>query len=604
MPTTYNNPVYPYRQAPELGVSEPRHRPVVIVGGGPSGLAAAVDLAQQGVASVVLDDNNTVSVGSRAICFAKRTLEIMDRLGCAQPMLDKGVTWRVGKVFFQQRQVYEFNLLPETGHRVPAFINLQQYYFEEYLVDRATALDHLIDLRWKHKVTAVESHADHSLVTVTTEDGDYCLRCDHLLVADGANSKIRDMLGLESKGQVFQDRFLIADVIMQADFPTERWFWFDPPFHPQQSVLLHKQPDNVWRIDFQLGWDADPEEEKKEENIRPRVQAMLGTNVEFELEWASVYTFRCRKMDDFIHRRVYFIGDAAHQVSPFGARGANGAIQSVENLVWKLARVVKGEAPVELIATYNQERQHGATENILNSTRATDFITPKSRVSRLFRDTTLELAEAFDFARSLVNSGRLSLPCHYADSPLNGDDDASLPQQRAPGSCASDAPIRLGDRASLVAQPAGGRLRADARCPAEPVTERSARPARAARRPAPAGGIRAQGRAERGAGRDAPNHPGRGQRGAGGQPLRSHPRRRLPVAPGPARLRPLAPPRSQPRRGLSRTRPRGVPVDSGGAPCQRLSSVPTSATRIASTPRSPSCIVTSASKTASASMPV
>ena len=456
MPTTYNNPVYPYRRARELDAGAPRHCPVVIVGGGPSGLAAAVDLAQQGVASVVLDDNNTVSVGSRAICFAKRTLEIMDRLGCAQPMLDKGVTWQVGKVFFQQRQVYEFNLLPETGHRVPAFINLQQYYFEEYLVDRAMQLDDLIDLRWMHKVTAVESHDDHSLITITTEDGDYRLRCDHLLVADGANSKIRDMLGLESKGQVFQDRFLIADVIMQADFPTERWFWFDPPFHPEQSVLLHKQPDNVWRIDFQLGWDADPEEEKKEENIRPRVQAMLGEDVEFELEWASVYTFRCRKMDDFIHRRVYFIGDSAHQVSPFGARGANGAIQSVENLTWKLARVVKGEAPLELIATYNQERQYGAAENILNSTRATDFITPKSRVSRLFRDTTLELAEEFDFARSLVNSGRLSLPCRYNDSPLNGDDDSSLPRDRAPGSCASDAPVRLGGRPAWLLNQLGG----------------------------------------------------------------------------------------------------------------------------------------------------
>ncbi|CAM3375828.1 FAD-dependent oxidoreductase [Halomonas lysinitropha] len=463
MPTTYNNPVYPYRRPPELDSQDVRHCPVVIVGAGPSGLAAAIDLAQQGIDSVVLDDNNTVSVGSRAICFAKRTLEILDRLGCAQPMLDKGVTWQHGRVFFQDREVYDFNLLPEEGHRAPAFINLQQYYFEEYLVDRADTLAEHIDLRWLHSVIDVDAQPDQSTITVSTQDGDYRLTCDYLLVADGANSNIRDMLGLESKGQVFQDRFLIADVIMKADFPTERWFWFDPPFHPGQSVLLHKQPDNVWRIDFQLGWDADPEEEKKEENIRPRVQAMLGEDVEFELEWASVYTFRCRKMDDFIYRRVMFMGDAAHQVSPFGARGANGALQSTENLTWKLARVLRGEAPRALLETYNTERQHGAAENILNSTRATDFITPKSRISRLFRDTTLELAEHYPFARRLVNSGRLSMPCRYHDSPLNGPDAVghpagSGPADLRPGSPAKDAPIRLGNESAWLLNQFGNRF--------------------------------------------------------------------------------------------------------------------------------------------------
>ncbi|MCC5901945.1 MAG: FAD-dependent oxidoreductase [Halomonas sp.] len=444
MPTTYKNPVYPYRRPSELDDKDVRHYPVVIVGAGPSGLAAAIDLALQGVNTIVLDDNNTVSVGSRALCFAKRSLEIVDRLGCVEPMLEKGVTWQHGRVFFQDREVYDFNLLPEDGHRIPAFINLQQYYFEEFLVNRAHDFPEQIDLRWQHKVIEVDTQPDSSAIKVSTQDGDYQLTCDYLLVADGANSRIRDMLGLECKGQVFQDRFLIADVVMKADFPTERWFWFDPPFHPNQSVLLHKEPDNVWRIDFQLGWDADPEEEKKEENIRPRVQAMLGEDVEFELEWASVYTFRCRKMDNFIHNSVIFMGDAAHQVSPFGARGANGALQGVDNLVWKLARVLKQQAPKTLLSTYNTERQHGASENILNSTRATDFITPKSHISQVFRDAALELAEKHAFARSLVNSGRLSMPCRYDTSPLNTPDVDGGPSELRPGSPAKDAPIRLG----------------------------------------------------------------------------------------------------------------------------------------------------------------
>jgi 3-(3-hydroxy-phenyl)propionate hydroxylase len=403
-----------------------------------------MDLALQGIRTVVLDDNNTVSYGSRAICFAKRTLEIMDRYGCGDRMVEKGVTWKIGKVFFRDDLTYEFNLLPEEGHKMPAFINLQQYYFEEYMVERCAAFDE-IDLRWLNKAKDIRLDNGTVSLNVETPEGDYPLTCDYLLVADGANSPIRESLGLESEGQIFHDKFLIADIVMKAtDFPSERWFWFDPPFHPGQSVLLHKQPDNVWRIDFQLGWEADSEEAKKPENVIPRIRTMLGDDVEFEPEWLSVYTFRCRRMKEFIHAdRVIFIGDSAHQVSPFGARGANGGCQSVENLCWKLKRIMTGEAPPALLHTYNSERSFGADENILNSTRATDFITPKNDVSRVFRDETLRLARKYPFARTLINSGRLSQPCTLDGSPLNTPDEDDFDPEMRPGSVCRDAPITI-----------------------------------------------------------------------------------------------------------------------------------------------------------------
>jgi 3-(3-hydroxy-phenyl)propionate hydroxylase len=454
-------PMYPYARSRDQDAMARVRHPVVVIGAGPVGLGAAIDLAQQDIPVVVLDDNDKVSFGSRAICFSKRCLEVLDRLGCGDVMVDKGVIWNTGKVFFGDRKVYDFNLLPEDGHKMPAFINLQQYYFEEYMVNRVQALQAAgkpIEIRGKNKVSAIGTHDDYVTLEIDTPEGSYNIEADWLIACDGAGSPTRRMLGKDFVGRVFEDNFLIADVIMEADFPTERWFWFDPPFNKGQSALLHKQPDGVWRIDLQLGWDIDKEKEMKPENVIPRLKAMLGDDVAFELEWVSIYTFQCRRMEDFRHGRVLFAGDAAHQVSPFGARGANSGLQDTDNLCWKLKLVLDGKADESLLDTYSVERVYGADENILNSSRSTDFITPKSAVSRTLRDAVLDLSEDNEFARPLVNSGRLSVPCVYDGSSLNGADSDALPDQTKVGSVIADAPLgdgflseRTGDRFQILA---------------------------------------------------------------------------------------------------------------------------------------------------------
>ncbi|GLH80118.1 FAD-dependent oxidoreductase [Bradyrhizobium sp. SSBR45G] len=440
--SNYVYPRFPYVCSAEQRSGTLRRHPVVVIGAGPIGLTAALDLAAHGQPVVVLDDNDTVSIGSRAVCYAKRPLEIWDRLGCAAPMVEKGVSWNIGKVFFRDQLSYQFDLLPEPDHRWPAMINLQQYYLEEILVD-ACSRNPLVDLRWKHRLVSLKQTDDCAVLAVETPDGIFTMEAQWVIACDGANSDTRRMVGAEFKGQFFQDRFLIADVRMKAEFPTERWFWFDPPFHPGQSVLLHRQSDNIWRIDFQLGWDANPDEEKTPERVIPRIRAMLGETTEFELEWVSIYQFACRRIDNFRHGRVLFAGDAAHQVSPFGARGANTGVQDIDNLAWKLALVLRGEAPESLIDSYHEERAYAADDNILNSTRATDFITPKTRVSRLFRDAVLDLAQHHAFARPLVNSGRLSTPTPYVASSLNTPDNASVPAAMTPGTNAADAPVTV-----------------------------------------------------------------------------------------------------------------------------------------------------------------
>ena len=435
-------PPQAFRPSPDQQAGRSAHRAVVIVGAGPVGLSLAIDLALRGVQSVVLEADTSLRAGSRAICYAKRSLEILDRLGVGQRMLDKGVTWQRGKVFWRDRTVYAFDLQPEAGHRMPAFVNLQQSYLEQFLIERAQELS--VDLRFGHRVGEVVARDDGATLQVSAPACDYALECDWLLACDGVHSTVRHALGLAFEGRVFHDRFLITDVRMEADLPPERWFWFDPPFHPGQSALLHRQPDNVWRIDLQLGRDADPQVEIRPERVIPRLKAMLGADRRFEIEWISVYTFQCRRLARFRHGRVIFLGDAAHQVSPFGARGFNGGIQDADNLAWKLACVLAGLAPEALLDSYEEERLVAADENIRHSTRSTEFITPHDPASRALRDAVLALAEHHDFARRMINSGRLSTPTNLSFSSLVTPDRDAFAAGAAPGSPCMDAPLLHG----------------------------------------------------------------------------------------------------------------------------------------------------------------
>jgi 3-(3-hydroxy-phenyl)propionate hydroxylase len=440
--------LYPYQRSADQDAPAPVRHPVVIIGGGPIGMGLALDLGRRGIACLVLDDHEGVGQGSRAICFAKRTLEICDRLGCGDPMVDKGVVWNLGRVYRDTEEVYHFNLLPEEGHKRPAFINLQQPYFEQFLVEeirRQQAAGAPIEIRGRNRVTDLEQTGDHVRLDVETPDGPYRIAADYVVACDGAGSPTRDRMGLGFDGRVFEDNFLIADIRARADFPTERRFWFNPPFNRGETALMHKQPDDVWRLDFQLGWDIDRAAEMDPERIGKRVSAMIGEDIDFELVWSSIYTFRCCTMKEYRHGRVFFAGDSAHQVSPFGARGANGGMQDVDNLGWKLAAVIRGDAPDAMLDSYHAERKFGAMENIRNSSRSADFLTPRNPAHALFRDAVLDLVKDYPFARPMVNSGRLSVPCTYDGSPLNGEDALpGGPARTRPGSPASDAPVGQG----------------------------------------------------------------------------------------------------------------------------------------------------------------
>ena len=425
-----------------------QYEDVVIVGAGPVGLAAAAEFANHGIKSVVLEVSNSFSDGSKAICWSQRTLEILNRSGSAKKMLEKGVTWKQGRVYRGEREIFNFDLQAEPDFQMPAFVNLQQYYFEEFL-ERHIGTMKFNDIRRSHEVVDVNPKTDSTvLLTVKTPKDEYKIETKYVIAADGVKSPLRNKLGLQLKGQKFEEKFLITDIRVKKSYPMERRFWFEPVFHHGQSALLHVQPDNILRIDLQLGPHADPDIERNPDRVKNRIRKMLGEGVGFDIEWISVYTFSCRRMDKFTHGSIFFAGDSAHVVSPFGARGGNGGVQDVDNLSWKISAVLKGYAPKTLLNSYDRERIPAADENILNSARSTNFMTPKNKASEEFRDAVFLLSEEMPFARQLINSGRLSSPHFYKDSPLNSMDDPLFKSEGAsPGELSIDTSVFGGEDA-------------------------------------------------------------------------------------------------------------------------------------------------------------
>ncbi|HEY2187591.1 MAG TPA: FAD-dependent oxidoreductase [Caldimonas sp.] len=417
--SAYELPSWPFVAPPDLGAARPSRYPVVIAGGGLSGLTLACDLLLRGIRVVVLDEDDTVGVrgaSSRGICYAQKSLEIFERLGICERIRAKGITWSVGRTFSGADELYSFNLEDESRSEQPPFVNLQQFYLEWFLVDRIRELDPDA-IRWKNAVTKVEHGDERALVDVDTPAGAYTLEADWLVDATGANSRIRDALGLDAHASRHTDRWCISDVRFKKPLPVERWTWIDAPFNEGRGVWQHLMADAVWRLDYQMDEHADPESISRPEVAGERLRAQLGPDVEFEFVWIGPYQYRDHLLETFRVGRTIFVGDAAHVVCPFGARGGNNGIQDAANLGWKLALVLRGKAGQSLIDSYTAERRAAAVENLRVTSRTARFLAPRSNAEHRLRRAVVALARTHAFARKVANTGRMAQANDYPPSP-------------------------------------------------------------------------------------------------------------------------------------------------------------------------------------------
>jgi 3-(3-hydroxy-phenyl)propionate hydroxylase len=445
-------------QLPELPMSriEARRHPVVIIGAGPVGLCAALGLANHGVPSVLLEADASVCSGSRAICISRRSLEIIERLGALDGFLKTGLAWTGGRSFYRDAQVLSFTMPQDQNQKLPPMLNLAQYHIEQILLERARQRADLIDIRWQTRATGLRADAAGIRLNLATPLGDYALDADWLIGADGGRSFVREALGLELQGTQYEGRYVIVDIQLDSERPTERLAYFDPECNPGSTVLVHKQPHGVWRIDYQLRDGEDPVQAVRPEHVMPRIEsllAMMGERGAWAPIWITIYKANALTLERYRHGRVLFAGDAAHLLPIFGVRGANSGIDDADNLAWKLALRIKGLARDGLLDSYSTERVGAAHENLRHAMKSTEFMAPPSPGFELMRKAVLGLAVRHADVRALINP-RQTAAITYADSALNRDLAASAEFEAGPvpGAVLPECPLTLQVPGAVVQQ--------------------------------------------------------------------------------------------------------------------------------------------------------
>ncbi|MFM0736143.1 FAD-dependent oxidoreductase [Paraburkholderia xenovorans] len=439
---------YPGIVPPLVDGRDPVRHAVAIVGGGPVGMTLAVALARQRVRSVLIEADDSVCTGSRAICISRRSLEIFKRLGVVDGFLQKGLPWTGGRSFYRDAEVFRFAMHQDDEQSLPPMINIAQYQIEQLLLDEMERHADMIEIRWQTRVTGIERNRSDNdngngnggaTLSLRTGDTAWQMTADWVVGCDGGRSTLRDALGLKLSGTTYEGRYVIVDIELESERATERLAYFDPPSNPGSTVLVHKQPDNVWRIDYQLRDDEDPEAAIQPDNVMPRVQSVLdsmGETGDWSPIWITVYKANALTLERYRHGRVLFAGDAAHLVPIFGVRGANSGIDDADNLGWKLAAVVNGIASEHLLDSYSDERVFAARENLSYGMKSTEFMAPPSFAFDLMRSAVLGLAERHPAVRPLINP-RQTHAIAYVQSPLNevaADASGDFGKGPAPGS--------------------------------------------------------------------------------------------------------------------------------------------------------------------------
>ena len=388
-------------------ISQDEFIPVVIVGAGPTGLAAANLLGQSGIATLIFERNSGLSNIPKAIALDDEGLRICQAMGLFTAMSNCLVSdISIDCVSEGRLLARVVPISKRNGY--PLISTFYQPEFEAILRDGLQRFS-CVNIRFQHTVEAIEHGADCVVVSIRTPTGTLQkVRCAYLLACDGGRSIIRHSLNIPLQGTTFAQKWLVIDSIAnEAPAPVVKIFC-----NPQRPAVSIPAPHNGRRWEFML-LPGETEEEMLEPATISALLEQADASTHIQIIRQAVYTFHATRAKTFSQGRVFLLGDAAHMMPPFGGQGLNSGLRDAHNLAWKVAMVLQDRAALQLLATYSGERSRHAAQMVAFASFLGTLFMSTARPLAFCRNLIIQLLYALPITRKYLMELRMKPQAKY-----------------------------------------------------------------------------------------------------------------------------------------------------------------------------------------------
>ncbi len=394
--------------------------PILIAGAGPAGCVLALSLARQGVPVMLLEKCPQLPRDLRASTFHPPSLEILQELGVAPAMIDKGLI--VDRYQYRDRrsgEVAEFDMrLIADETDFPFRLQLEQYEMTHIIRDELAAFPHA-ELRFGHEVVSASQDTDGVNVELITPDGRKTMRTPFLVGAEGASSAVRKAAGIGFGGFTYDEKFLVISTPFAFEEVFDNFSYVNYVADPQEWCVILRT-DKLWRVLFPV-FPKNPEDEAwvlSDAHVQARLQHLHARDCAYEIGHRTLYNVHQRVSETYFNGRMVLAGDACHINNPLGGMGMNGGIHDAHNLATRLVAIQQQGADHQAqFSQYDRQRRQLAVrfvqEHTIANKKLMESTDPdvQSRRQQMLMQTAADPAKAraFILERAMINCLRESL---------------------------------------------------------------------------------------------------------------------------------------------------------------------------------------------------